>query len=149
MIESMDHVGLSVSNLQRSIDFYCGNFSFELMRTLEGSELLGKIVGMPGCKATIAHLRKGSVILELFEYREPDGEPVPPERIQADRGFSHIGFRSSDVRKDYRKLKDAGVFFISEPVELRENVWLCYFYGPDREVCEIRESEQPLTRSIK
>ena len=42
-----EHVALSVSDLERSIDFYCMNFGFELMRTMQGSELLGKIVGMP------------------------------------------------------------------------------------------------------
>jgi len=145
MIESMEHVGLSVSNIDRSIDFYCKNFDFEVLRTLEGTEILGKVVGMPGCKATVVHLKKGDKVLELFHYREPNGKLIPVDRIQADKGFNHIGFRSSDVRKDYQKLKDAGVRFISEPVELRENVWLCYFYGPDGEVGEIRESEKLLT----
>ena len=145
MIEAMEHVGLSVSDLKRSTDFYCGNFGFKVLRTIEGSELLGKIVGMPGCKASIVHLGKGDSVLELFHYREPNGKLIPPERMQADKGFSHLGFRSSDVRKDYQKLKDAGVRFISEPVELRENVWLCYFYGPDGEVGEIRESEKQLS----
>lgn len=143
----MEHVGLSVSDLKRSTEFYCRNFGFEVIRTIEGTELLGKVVGMPGCKATIVHLGKGSGVLELFQYWEPNGKLIPPERIQADKGFSHLGFRSSDVRQDYLRLKDAGVRFISEPVELRKNVWLCYFYGPDGEVCEIRESEKPLTET--
>jgi len=38
------------------------------------------------------------------------------------------------------KLKENGVRFVSEPVEFRANVWICYFYEPDGEVCEIRES---------
>ena len=148
MIESMEHVGLSVQNLDRSIEFYCSNFGFKVLRTIEGSELLGKVVGMPGCKASIAHLGNGPSVLELFEYREPNGKIIPPERKQADKGFSHIGFRSTDVREDYRKLKKAGVRFISEPVEFRKNTWLCYFYGPDDEVGEIRESENPLVESL-
>ena len=147
MIEAMEHVGLSVSDLKRSTDFYCRNFGFKVLRTIEGSELLGNIVGMPGCKASIVHLGKGDSVLELFYYREPSGKLIPPERMKADKGFSHLGFRSSDVRKDYQKLKDAGVRFISEPVKLRENVWLCYFYGPDGEVGEIRESEKNLSKT--
>ena len=147
MIEGIEHMGISVSDMERSTDFYCGILGFKEVRTIEGAELLGKITGMPGCRATIAHLVKGSSVLELFKYSEPNGKPIPPERIQADKGISHIGFRSSDVREDYRKLRDAGVRFISEPVEYRKNVWLCYFYGPDNEVCEIRESEKPLSES--
>ena len=141
----MEHVGLSVSDLEKSTRFYCNNFSFKVIRTVEGTELLGKVVGMPGCKATIVHLGKGDSVLELFHYRDPIGELIPPERKQADKGFSHIGFRSSDVRKDYAKMKEDGVRFFSEPVEFRKNVWLCYFYGPDGEVGEIRESENLLS----
>jgi catechol 2,3-dioxygenase-like lactoylglutathione lyase family enzyme len=145
MIEGMEHVGLSVSNLERSIDFYCKNFNFELLRILKGSEILGKVVGMPGCVVRIAHLKFGNSALELFEYTVPDGKLIPKDRKQADKGFNHLGFRSSDVRKDYERLKNEEVNFISEPIEFRKNVWLCYFYGPDGEVGEIRESEQLLT----
>jgi catechol 2,3-dioxygenase-like lactoylglutathione lyase family enzyme len=140
----MEHVGLSVSDLGRSKEFYCKNFGFEVLRIIEGSELMGKVVGMPGCKVTVVHLGKSGSVLELFHYRESDGKLIPDDRKQADKGFSHIGFRSSDVRKDYLKLKEAGVRFFSEPVELRKDVWLCYFYGPDGEVGEIRESAIPL-----
>jgi len=138
----MEHVALSVSNLERSIDFYSKNFGFELLRVINGNELLGKVVGMLGCVARIAHLKSGNNALELFEYTVPKGKVIPEDRKQADKGFSHLGFRSSDVRKDYEMLKNEGVRFISEPVEFRNNVWLCYFYGPDGEVGEIRESEQ-------
>ena len=118
----MEHVALSVSDLKKSTEFYCRNFGFEVLRTIKGTEALGKVVGMPGCKVTIVHLGKASAVLELFHYREPNGKPIPANRIQADKGISHIGFRSSDVRKDYRKLKDGGVRFFSEPVELRASM---------------------------
>ncbi|MCX6219630.1 MAG: VOC family protein [Bacteroidia bacterium] len=142
MIEGLEHVGLSVSNLDKSIDFYCKNLQCEVIRIIEANTnpLLGKVVGMPGCVARIAHLRSGPNMLELFEYTAPNGKKIPKDFRQADNGFVHAGFRSSDVRNDYSKLKNEGVVFISEPVEFRKDVWICYFYGPDHEVCELRES---------
>jgi catechol 2,3-dioxygenase-like lactoylglutathione lyase family enzyme len=142
MIEGIEHVALSVSNLDNSIDFYCKNLNCEVIRVLEANinPILGKVVGLPDCVARIAHLKSGSNMLELFEYIKPRGEKIPDGRKQADNGFIHAGFRSSDVRNDYKKMKKAGVSFISEPVEFRKDVWICYFYGPDNEVCEIRES---------
>jgi catechol 2,3-dioxygenase-like lactoylglutathione lyase family enzyme len=142
MIEGLEHVGLSVSNLDTSIEFYCKNLHCEVIRIVEPStnSLLGKVVGMPDCVARIAHLKSGPNMLELFEYTKPKGEKIPEHHKQADNGFIHAGFRSSDVRKDYLKMKNDGVSFISEPVEFRKDVWICYFYGPDGEVGEIRQS---------
>lgn len=142
MIEGIEHVALSVSDLDRSIEFYCQNLHCEVIRIIEPNpaSLLGKVVGMPGCAARIAHLKSGSNMLELFEYQQPRGKRIPDEESQADNGFSHTGFRSTDVRKDYQILKNNGVDFISEPVEFRKDVWICYFHGPDGEVCELRES---------
>ena len=147
MIEGLEHVALSVSDLDRSIDFYCNHLGFELVRKMEGKDPVGKVVGMQGCKVTIAHLGLSSNVLELFHYTDPVGDLIPPERKQADKGFSHMGLRCSDVRGLYNRLRDIGVRFISEPVEFRAGVWLCYFYGPDNEVIEIRESEKPLVEA--
>lgn len=142
MIEGIEHIGLSVSNLDESIEFYCKYLNCEIIRILETPpvQLLGKVVGMHGCIARIAHLKSGPNMLELFEYIKPQGNKIPKNHKQADIGFTHAGFRSSDVRSDYKKLIQAGVKFISEPVEFRKNVWICYFYGPDNEVCELRET---------
>ena len=95
---------------------------------------------MPDCVARIAHLKSGQNMLELFEYIKPTGKKIPKDHKQADNGFIHAGFKSSDVRNDYLRLKEEGVNFISEPVEFRKDVWICYFYGPDGEVCEIRQT---------
>jgi glyoxylase I family protein len=142
MIEGIEHIGLSVSNLDRSIEFYCKNLNCEVIRIIEANTnpLLGKVVGMPGCMARIAHLKSGPNMLELFEYKNPKGKRMPDDFNQADNGFVHAGFRSTDVRNDYLILKKEGVDFISEPVEFRKDVWICYFHGPDGEVCELRES---------
>jgi catechol 2,3-dioxygenase-like lactoylglutathione lyase family enzyme len=142
MIAGIEHVGLSVSNLDRSIEFYCKNLNCEVIRIIEPNpnSLLGKVVGLPECLARIAHLKSGPNMLELFEYLQPRGEKIPEKHKQADMGYIHAGFTSTDVRGDYKKLKENQVRFISEPVEFRPSVWICYFYGPDGEVCEIRES---------
>lgn len=142
MITKLEHVGLSVSNLDRSIAFYRDLLGLEVLRMIEAGPTmrLGEIVGMPGCSAKIAHLMKGDVMLELFEYRDPRGTPIPKDRRQADFGFIHAGFTSTDTRGDYARLKAAGVSFLSEPVEFRPGVWVAYFRGPDGEVGELRQS---------
>lgn len=135
-------MGLSVSNLERSVKFYCNVLGFKVERILEPSpELsLGDIVGMPGCQARIAHLQSAKGMLELFEYKEPRGKKIPKDHKQADNGFIHIGFTSSDARAEYRELQKKGVRFLGKPVEFRPGVWIFYFFGPDGEVCEMRQT---------
>lgn len=142
MIIGMEHAALSVSHLERSIEFYSGILGMEHIRTVEATpEMgLGRIIGHPGASARIAHLASTSLMLELFEYSEPVGKPIPPDRSQADRGFIHIAFVSTDVPADAQMLAGRGVEFVGEPVEFRPGVWVLYFYGPDGEVCELRQS---------
>jgi glyoxylase I family protein len=142
LITKFDHAGLSVSNLERSLAFYRDLFEMEVERVLEPAPErdLGKINGLPGCRARIAHLRKGAAMLELFEFLEPKGKPLPRDHRQADLGFVHAGFASSDVREDYARLKAKGVEFYSEPVEFRSGVWVAYFRGPDGETGELRQA---------
>lgn len=142
MISRLEHVGLSVADLDRSIAFYRDLLGLEVLRVIEAGPTmrLGDIVGMPGCSARIAHLMKGDEMLELFEYKSPRGKPVPADRKQADLGLIHVGFTSTDTRGDYERLKAAGVSFLGEPVEFRPGVWVVYFRGPDGEVGELRQS---------
>ena len=139
---TIEHVALSVSNLERSIDFYSNLFGFKVARIIDcpPERGLGMVNGMPGCSARIAHLETdGDVMLELFEYRDPRGKQITADRKQADIGLIHLGLSSTDARADYRRLEKAGIRFFSEPIEFRPDVWLFYFYGPDGEVCELRE----------
>jgi catechol 2,3-dioxygenase-like lactoylglutathione lyase family enzyme len=138
----MEHVGLGVADLERSIAFYRDVLGFRLARVIEcpPEMRLGDIVALPGCRARIAHMQTDTGMLELFEYADPRGRPVPPDRTQADAGFSHLGISSTDVRADYERLCAAGVRFLHAPVEFRPGVWIAYFSGPDGEVCEIRQS---------
>jgi catechol 2,3-dioxygenase-like lactoylglutathione lyase family enzyme len=149
MIKKLEHMALSVSDIQQSLAFYRDLLGFELVRELDCApdSKLGEVVGMPGCAAKIAHLMCGETMLELFEYSDPRGTPTAKSLRQADHAFVHIGLQSSDVRGDHKDLQSKGVRFISEPVEFRPEVWIVYFYGPDGEVLEMRETPSGDTRS--
>jgi catechol 2,3-dioxygenase-like lactoylglutathione lyase family enzyme len=141
---ALEHPALSVASLERSIAFYRDVLGLELQRIIEVPDRprLGEVVNIPGCAARIAHLQSGPVILELLEYIAPRGRPVPPDRTQADLGFTHIGFASKDIHADYARLRRMGVVFYNEPIEYRPGVWNAYFFGPDGETCEMRQSLQ-------
>jgi len=141
MIKALEHTALSVSSLERSLTFYRDILGFRVERILEPAPErdLGRINGLPGCSARIAHLTLGPCMLELFEYLEPRGKPIPEKKTQADLGFLHMGLTSTDVNGDYQRLKASGVEFYGEPVEFRPGVWVVYFRGPDGETAELRQ----------
>jgi catechol 2,3-dioxygenase-like lactoylglutathione lyase family enzyme len=144
MVPVLEHIALSVADIERSILFYCNVLGFKRVLQIEcpAESKLGDVVGLPGCCARIAKLESGTVILELFEYQSPQGKVIPSARTQADHGFSHIGFATDDIHADYERLSRAGVRFYGEPLEYRPGVWNVYFYGPDGETCELRQSKE-------
>lgn len=138
---SLEHVALSVSDLERSRTFYTTLLGFEYVETIDcpPERNLGRIVGIPGCTARIVKLKSGALILELFEYLDPRGRPMAVDRTQADLGLTHLGFSCTDIHAEYDRLVRNGVRFYSPPIEYRPHVWNAYFYGPDGETCEIRQ----------
>ena len=138
---TLEHVALSVADLGRSIAFYCDLLGMEVIRTVDcpADSRLGEVVGLPGCSARFAQLTSGLMVLELFEYVDPRGRKIPPDRTQADNGLTHFGFDSEDIHADYARLRAHGVEFCHEPIEYRSGVWCAYFRGPDGETCELRQ----------
>ena len=136
-------MALSVTDLERSIGFYTGLFGFEERRRLPADpELpLGRVIGVTGASADIAHLYLGEFMLELFRYRTPEGRALAVERTQADHGYIHFGLRVSEIHDEVERLRASGVRFLSDdPVEFRPGVWVVYFLGPDGEVVELRQA---------
>jgi glyoxylase I family protein len=150
MIKKVDHVALSVSNLERSIKFYQDIIGFRITPILEKGFYtpLDELTGLPGCTAKIAHLNLGNTMLELFEFSIPRGKPIPSNVHPFKHfGWIHLSFTSTDVRADFSRLESQGVKFISKPLEFRPKVWVVYFYGPDGEVCELRETPESNAKS--
>lgn len=142
MFTKLEHVALSVADLERSIAFYRDVIGFEVTRILEPDlkRPQAKVVALKDAETRIAHLELGGVMLELFQYIHPQGRPLSEDFTQADHGLTHFALTSTDTRADYEYLKKQGVRFYSEPVEYRPGVWICFFYGPDGETVEIRQT---------
>jgi catechol 2,3-dioxygenase-like lactoylglutathione lyase family enzyme len=51
-----------------------------------------------------------------------------------------VGFATADIQADYERLLQAGVSFLSAPVEFRPGAWVVYFRGPDGETGELRQT---------
>ena len=145
MIKSLGHVGLGVSDMERSLKFYRDFIGMEVLMELEiTDDRIARVVGIPGAKCKIVHLQLGPGILELFQYYQPIGRDFAPIMRQCDRGLIHIGFEIDDFHRQIEELKKHDIEFLGEPVEFRPDVWIVYFRGPDGEVCEFRQRPNPI-----
>lgn len=140
MIKSLGHVGLSVSNMEKSLEFYRDFLGMKVLMQLNiDDDRIGKVIGTRGAKCKITHLGSGGMILELFEYTNPKGCNKAKGIKQYDHGLTHLGFEVDDFHNHIEQLKEKSVRLLGEPMEFRPNVWIVYFYGPDGEVCELRQ----------
>jgi len=140
MIKSLGHVGLGVSNMERSLEFYRDFLGMEVLMELDiADDRIGRVIGIQDAKCKIAHLQLGDAVLELFEYSSPKGKNIANHTRQCDHGLIHMGFEVDDFPIHMEQLKNRDIQFLGEPVEFRPGVWVVYFYGPDGEVVEFRQ----------
>ena len=90
----------------------------------------------------IPDLAKGGCLFVVakaeIEYKYPAGKPIRTGNKQADHGFIHLGFSSNGIQKDFKRVKERGLEILGGLLEFRPGVFVLYFYGPDREVIELR-----------
>jgi catechol 2,3-dioxygenase-like lactoylglutathione lyase family enzyme len=116
-IGRVQHIGLTVRNLGRSVAFYRDLLGCSVVMEQEKSGgYLAAIVGYPDASVRMAHLRapSGDLVIELFEYVTP--EPLKAELEPARIGNAHLCFLLPDLDVTYARLKQSGVEFFSGPV---------------------------------
>jgi len=114
---AVQHTGFTVSNLERSVDFYVRILGCKLIMSQEKTGgYLAEIVGYPNTSIKMAHLSDpaGHHVIELFQYITPEVSQVDlePRRL----GNAHLCFMVSDLDEVYASIQNEGITFISSPV---------------------------------
>jgi catechol 2,3-dioxygenase-like lactoylglutathione lyase family enzyme len=140
------HAGVTVSDLDRSLEFYVGKLGLELLwRRLYEEREIAQIVGIPEATAfDIAMLRApgGDLEVELLEYKGVERKDASSR--PCDFGAGHFAFFVDDIAGLYADLSARGVRFRSDgPVEMRaganRGAKSLYSLDPDGYVIEFTE----------
>lgn len=101
------HVGLTVSDVEASIAFYCDVVGFELhgRHEIEG-EWFDTLTHNRGARIDVAMLRMGDVVLQLVEYEAAGGDTL--ELAHHHVGNPHLNIEVDDVEARHEAITASG-----------------------------------------
>ena len=131
------HFGITVSDLERSVDFYCDVLDLEVeSRFTVSGESFSRGVGVANATGTFAHLEAGGALVELVEY-DPEAE-ARSEGVINQPGSAHLGFLVDDIETFYDDLP-ATVDTTSDPQTTESGAQILFFSDPDGNLIEVLE----------
>lgn len=105
----LTHIGLCVSDISRSIEFYCKALGFDEISRMhvEGTET-AQLLDVPGLVLDLVYLQRDGFRLELLSYAAPGVHGnVEPRRMNA-VGFTHLSFRVNDPDELIARIERSG-----------------------------------------
>lgn len=150
-LHRIHHVGLIVTDIERSMAFYNKLLGQEpdILTTVDNSKGMSEQIGEPGMNegdvvATMAFYDVDNTSIELIEVAKPDKDI---EQLHVARpGSKHLCFQVDDVEETYAAMKAEGYTFkVDHPAHYDEGqpklngIGFAYFYDPDGNVLEILE----------
>lgn len=136
----VNHTGISVSDMERSLAFYEGILGLERVFDSDVDDIpdLNAVVGMEKARGRVTWLVAGDTMIELWQWNQPSGRDLPGDYCPADRGVTHFALQVDDVDELYRRVVDGGFHANSQPLDLDMHK-TTYIRGPDGEIIEILE----------
>jgi catechol 2,3-dioxygenase-like lactoylglutathione lyase family enzyme len=143
--QSVDAIGITVSDMDRAVDFYSKVLTFEKISDKEvAGEDFEHLEGIFGVRMRVVRMKLGDESIELTEYLAPHGRPIPVDSRSNDRWFQHIAIIVSDMPRAYAVLRQNRVEHASSgPQRLPDwnksagGIEAFYFKDPDGHPVEI------------
>jgi catechol 2,3-dioxygenase-like lactoylglutathione lyase family enzyme len=141
----VDAIAITVSDMERAVDFYSKVLAFEKVSDTEvAGDDYEHLQGVFGLRMRVVRMRLGDEFIELHEYLAPKGRPIPVDSRSNDRWFQHIAIIVSDMDKAYRLLRQNKVEHASPgPQRLPDwnrnagGIRAFYFKDPDGHPVEV------------
>ena len=145
VVRVVDAVGITVADMDRSIEFFSNVLRFEKVSDVEvtGGHY-ERLQGLFGLRMRVVRMKLGDESIELTEYLAPRGRPFPSDTRSNDHWFQHVAIIVSDMDAAYRILRRYKVQHASSgPQRLPDwnknagGIQAFYFRDPDGHFLEI------------
>jgi catechol 2,3-dioxygenase-like lactoylglutathione lyase family enzyme len=105
---AFSHFGICVTDLERSLRFYCEGLGFEKAESHAiGSEFAG-LMEFPDVDVLSQFIRRGPTAIELLAFQEPAPFGSAERRAVNQLGLTHLSFRVRDVAGTAARLVELG-----------------------------------------
>jgi glyoxylase I family protein len=143
MIKTIDHIGIITNDLQKSMEFYTDVLGFSVSAKIE----------MEKAGFSAIFVEKNGSKIELMGYT--GAIPKRSDCIEIKLGTGsipindHITFSVDDIGATVTELKEKGVEFSLEPVQLEGGKKLASFKDPNGVLIELVEHPKKQNKSIE
>ncbi len=144
MPRAFNHVGMTVSDIDRSTKFY-EQFGFERIYPEPvdvDTAWIKTMTGFPTAHLKIQHLKLVETVLELLQYLAPAGQNQAGMPT-SNTGAAHVAVGVDDIDVEVKRLSGLGVKFRSAPISIHEGpfagVRAVYGIDPDGYTVEVIE----------
>jgi catechol 2,3-dioxygenase-like lactoylglutathione lyase family enzyme len=142
----VDHVGIAVSDLDRSLEFYAGLLGLRVRdRGEDEGADISDLTGFPGARIRWADLDGGAGrVVELLQYVTP--ETAPAAAAPNAPGVAHVGLAVPDLEAAIERLAAAGTPVRSaRPVRIHGGEWdgVTCLYATDPDGLTVEVLERP------
>ena len=118
MINSLNHIGIAVKNLDAAIESFQKIFSF--------TDIHREIV--PEQKVSIASFKIGDVLIELTTATD-ENSPIAKFIEKRGEGIHHLAFESNDINSDLGSIKEGGINLINDkPTQGAHNMQIAFLH---------------------
>ncbi len=144
-VKKVATVGITVSNMERSIQFYRDVLGFKKISDLEiAGTPYEELQGLFGLRMRVVRMQLGDESIDLTDYLTSGGRSIPENAMSNDLIFQHIAIVVSDMDKAYNTLRKKMVMQVSTaPQTIPKNntpaagVKAYYFHDPDMHNLEL------------
>lgn len=143
-IIGFNHIGITVLDLDKMLEFYQAATDFELLEktTISRSVAIDQLYGQEGISYETAVLKGPNMFLELIAFTHQTDSVVSKMPAQGP-GMTHTCYQSAAADSGYDKFKAAGVEMLTRgdgPVELGNyGVSYAYAYDPEGNMMELEQ----------
>jgi len=115
-IQRLTHIGIGVTDLDRSLHYYRDllGFTEEHALRVEG-EPTDTLLRLRGTKLHAVYLSRDGVRIELLHFESPPA-PAKSPRVMNEPGLTHLSFRVADLQAVLTTLREAGERVLEETV---------------------------------